>query len=220
MPVRMMAIEELGEGAIGQRRRHLLQLQQPVEPQVADAIELALLEARLEQHVAHQLEAAREIALQRRQAEHGRVVPDVDVELRADPAERLVHVQGGAIAAAFVEHVAGDRGQPGLVRRIRRRPGRHEREHRHQRHLVVLDRPDPQAVLERAPADRRKAERTLGSETGKTAAIGPRHDTATGCEPPSARATRPRGTTLSTTRAPGFSHFAAACRSCSVVAFR
>ena len=65
--VGMIAIEQLREGAIGERRRHVLQLQQPVQPQVADAIELALLEPRPDQHVAHQLEAATEIALERRQ---------------------------------------------------------------------------------------------------------------------------------------------------------
>ena len=93
VPVGMIAIEQLREGAIRERRRHVLQLQQPVQPQVADAIELALLEPRPDQHVAHQLEAGAEIPLERRQADDGGVVADVDVQLRADAPERLVHVE-------------------------------------------------------------------------------------------------------------------------------
>ena len=48
---------------------------------------------------------------QRRQAEQGRVGSDVGVELRADPSERFVERERVEVAAAFVEHVAGDRGE-------------------------------------------------------------------------------------------------------------
>ena len=47
-----------------------------------------------------------------------RVGSDVGVELRAEARERLVHLDRGAIAAALVEHVGGDRGQAILPGRI------------------------------------------------------------------------------------------------------
>ena len=102
-----------------------LQLQQPVQAQIADAIELALLEARPDRPCRATSSRPRaEIPLERRQAEHRRVVADVGVELRADPRQRFVHVERRPIAAALVEHVGGDRGEPWPVRpdRTTRRP--------------------------------------------------------------------------------------------------
>ena len=89
----MIAVEQLRERAVGQRRRHVLQLQQPVQAKIADAIELALLEPRPDQHVADQIEPAIEMALQRGQPEHGRVVPDVEIELRANPPQCFLTVE-------------------------------------------------------------------------------------------------------------------------------
>ena len=88
------------------------------------------------------------------------------------------------------------------------------------RHLPVLDGPDPQPVAERRPANCREREGTLGADSRKAAAIRRHHETVTGWDPLSASASLPRGTTLSTTRRSGFSHVAAACRSCPTVAER
>ena len=122
VPVGMVAIEQLRERAIGERRRHVLQLQQPVAAagRGRDRTRAARSAAAISMSRTSSRPRSR-IALERRQAEDRGVVADVDVELRADAAERFVHVERGAIAAALVEHVAGDRGEPGPVRRIRRR---------------------------------------------------------------------------------------------------
>ena len=45
VPVRMAAVQQPGEGAIRDRRRHVAQLDEPVQAQLADAIEIALLQS-------------------------------------------------------------------------------------------------------------------------------------------------------------------------------
>ena len=61
--------------------------------------------------------------------------------------------------------------RPGRSARIRRRPDRQQREKADERHGVMLDGPDPQAVGERAAANLRKAERRIGTERRKPGAI-------------------------------------------------
>jgi hypothetical protein len=46
-------------------------------------------------------------------------MPDIEIELGADPAQRLVDIERRSIAAAFVEHVARDRRETGTVGGIR-----------------------------------------------------------------------------------------------------
>ena len=202
--VRMVAIEQLRERAIGQRRRHVLQLQQPVQPQIADAIELALLEPRADQHVAHQLEAAIEIALERRQAEDGGVVTDVDVELRADAAERLVDVERRRSPQPSSSMSPVIAARPGRSGGSDDGPDRHQRQHARPAaparcSTVQTRRP----FGERRAADLGKRERALGPERRQAAAIGRHQETATGCDPRAPAPTRPRGTTLRTTRRVG-----------------
>ena len=110
-----------------------------------------------------------------------------------------------AIAAAFVEHVGGDRGEPGPARRDRtpRRPASAARTRRSGT-CVVLDGPDPQAVRQR------RFRRSPGNGNGRLGA-GHRaarrsrstrhHETATGCEPASASATSGRAARRSASRA-------------------
>ena len=92
------------------------------------------------------------------------VRPDVGVELRAEPGERLVHLDRGAVAAALVEHVGGHRGQALLARRIGRGAAAHEQRERDQRHLRVMHGPHAQAV--------RAASTSRWRETG-TVRVGP-----------------------------------------------
>ena len=54
----MVRIQQLGEGAVGERRRHVAQLHEPVEPQLADAIEVPLVEPRTDEHVGEHRDAA------------------------------------------------------------------------------------------------------------------------------------------------------------------
>ena len=115
---------------------------------------------------------ALEKPLERRQADHGRVVADVDVQLRADAPQRFVHVERRPIAAAFVEHVAGNRGEPRSVAGSDDAPTGTSARTRHERHLPVLDRPHAQAVRER------RARRIAGKREG---ALG-RREPAGGCD--------------------------------------
>ena len=63
---------------------------QAVQAQIADPLEVPVVEPRLAQHLGHQPDAAVREARSVGQAEQRRVGADLDVELRADPAERLV----------------------------------------------------------------------------------------------------------------------------------
>ena len=132
-----------------------------------------------------------EIPLERRQAEDGRVVADVDVELRADPAERLVHVERRRSPQPSSSMSPVIAARPGAVGGSDDGPDRHEREHGDERHLPVLDGPDAQAV---ARASSRRIAGNVkgrsGPERRQAAAIGRHQETATGCEPASASATR------------------------------
>ena len=114
----MAAVEQLGEHAVGDRRRQVAKLQQPMQAQLPHAIDFPLLEARPHHHVGDELEAAIQKSLQRRQADDGGVVADVGLELCADPAQRFVDIERGTIAAAFVEHVRGDGGQARSIARV------------------------------------------------------------------------------------------------------
>ena len=201
--VRVIAVEQLREHAIGERRRHVAELQQTIEPQLAHAIELALLQTRPDQHVGDQLEPLIEKPAERRQADQRRVVADVGVELRTDPSQRFVDVERRAVPAPLVEHVRGDRGKPGPSRGIRRRADRQQHEHADERHLPVFGGPDAKSAAERLAPDLGKREGAFRPECRQPAAIHPHYDTATGPEPGSANARRPRGTTLRTTRCAG-----------------
>jgi hypothetical protein len=124
----------------------------------------------------------------------------------ADPAERVVQLQRIEIAAAFVEHVARDRGKPGTVRRIGRRSHGKQRKEADERHAVVLDGPHAQAVGERTALNVREAKRGIGTEGRQPSAIDGHQETATDLESASARLVRPFGTTLRLTQRSRISH--------------
>ncbi len=134
-------------------------------------------------------------------AEQRRVGSDLGVEAGAEPTERLVKLQRRQRAAALVEHVAGDGGQAWQVGRIVGRTGGQQQDH-------VEDRARRGARRSRhAGRWRARARRISGKvKVGSGPRAGElRRSTAittptTGTESCSARAMRPRGTTLSATR--------------------
>jgi len=121
------------------------------------------------------------------------------------------------IAAAFVEHVARDRGKTRPVVRISRGADRQQNEEADERNGVVLDGERTNAIRKLCAADLRKLKSGIRAERRQTGAVDRHQATTTGCEPPSAMSTLSLGTTLSTTRASGRSHSRAArCMSAGV----
>ena len=114
----MIAIEILREQPVSDRRGQVAKLHQAIEAQLADPVEVALIQARACHHRRQELERARRILLQRGELQQRRVGADLGVQMRPDPAERFVHGERVEVAAALVQQIAGDGGEPGLVRRI------------------------------------------------------------------------------------------------------
>ena len=171
VPVRMRAVKQFEKRAIGDRGRHVAELGQAMQPELAHAGEVGVAQRRPGDHVGEQLQCARGEAAEHGDAGDGRVRSDVGVELRAEPRERLVHLDRRAIAAAFVEHVGGERREAFLAGRIGGGAAADEQRERDQRHLGVVHGPDAQAVGQRRLFDRRKAERARRRRRRQAAAI-------------------------------------------------
>jgi hypothetical protein len=198
--VRVLGVEELREHAIGNRRGEIAELDQAVETELAHALDVSRLESRRAHHRRQQRQRPRRVRRERRDLEQGRVRADLGLEVRADPAERLVHLQRVQVPAAVVQQVAGERGESGTVRGVVRRSDRQQHEAGDEGDLVMFDRRDAQPAGQRAPAYLGKREPHRGAGHGQPRAIDAHHDTRDGCEPSRASAVLPRGTTLSTTR--------------------
>ena len=84
------AVKALREHPLGDGRWHVAKLQQPVEPQVAHAVEVGGLEAGPRNHLCQQGQRRRRRPLERREPDERRIGADLGFELRAEPAERLV----------------------------------------------------------------------------------------------------------------------------------
>ena len=206
----MVAVNQLGEGAVGERRRHVANLHETIEPQIADAFEVTDVEPRTSRHLREERRAAVGEPRQHGQAEKRRVGSDFGVELCADASERFVERQRVEIAAAFVEQVANHRSQAFAAGRIRGGTATNQDEHADQRHCPVLDRPDPETRVERSATDLGKLVRRQLAERRQRRTIGVLHETDTGVEPASASSGRPAGTTLRMTRVSRVSHRLAA----------
>ena len=87
------------------------------------------------------------------------------------------------IAAALVQQIAGDRGEPGPIRRIVRGARREQQQRVHHRDVAMLDGPDAQPVGEHAAPDLGEGEGRLGTERRQPGAIDGHQDTDTGVEP-------------------------------------
>ena len=77
------------------------------------AVEVGGLEAGARNHLCQQRQRRRRRPLERREPDERRIGADLGLELRAEPAERLVQRQRVEPAAAFIEEVSGERREPG-----------------------------------------------------------------------------------------------------------
>ena len=114
-----------------------------------------------------------------------------------------MHGERVEIAAAFVEQIAGDGGEARLMPGILRRADRHQHETGDERHLVMFDGADAQAVGQRAPPHFGKVKLSGGPGSGSRVRSTAIRRPPRAAHPASASAVRPFGTTLSTTRVSG-----------------
>ena len=105
-PLRMRAVEQLHERAIGDSAGHVAQLHQAVQPQLANAREIFLTQRRTHDHRREHRHGWTQEAAQHRQRQQRRVGTNVGIELCADTGERLVHVNGRQRARALVESMS------------------------------------------------------------------------------------------------------------------
>ncbi len=201
MSVRVRAVQSLREHALGNSRRHVAQLQQTIQPQVADTFEVGGLEARARQHLGEQRHRRRLRAFERRQANERRVGSNLGVQLSPKPAKSLVQRQRIELAATFVEQITGDGGQTRPVGGIVRGTGTNDNEHGKERNLAMYGRPCVDTIRQAPPSNLRERPGGFRARTWQTRTIGWHQDTSTGREPSSASSLRPRGTTLNATRA-------------------
>ena len=220
VPVRVAVVEQRGERAVGDRGRQVAQLQEAVEAQLADAGEIVLRHAGPADDVGEQVEDGVAAAGEREHREQRGVGADLGVELRAEPREGRLELEGRERAAPLVQHVGGERREAGPVVGVLGGAVRQQQQGGQHRHLAVLDGPDAEAVGELPPLDGGKAERPLGFRRRQARPIHPAHEHTTLVEPGSARSRRPRGTTLSATRGAFTSTRSAASRTPSAVATR
>ena len=196
----MRAVQHARKRAIGHRAGVVLQLTQPLQSQVANAIEVVVGEVGFGDHLVDERQAGVEKPIERGHPDHHRVHAHVEIELAADARHAIGDVERRLPAAAFVEEARGDRHQPDTPPRdpptIRRAPAAPPR------------RPAPRDASPRAARGRWAASvRTMrGKWNGRSApgnrepaAVDDAHETLTSTAPGSASSRRPRGTTLSDT---------------------
>ena len=204
----MLAVEQPQEGAVGDGRRHVAELRQAVQAQLPHARHIVIVHRRPDDDVGEQRQGAVREPGEDGEAGDDAVRPDVGVELRAEPRERLVHLDRRSIAAALVEHVGGDRGQAVFPGGVGRGAAADQQRERHERHLRVARGPHAQPVGQRRFLDGGKRERARRAGDGQLRAIdlrGPSgaHETTVVVESGAASPVRPCGTMLSVTRRAG-----------------
>jgi hypothetical protein len=210
VPVRVSAVHEFQKGAVGDGAGHVAHLRQPVQPQLPHPREIRFTQRRSHDDVGEEIEGAAREAAEDGDARDRRVRADVGIELRAETRERFVHLDRRTPAAAFVEHVGGDRGEAVLPGRIRRGAAADQQRERHERHLRVAHGPHAEAAGQRGLLDRGKRKVARRAGNGQPLAIHggrlartSRHDTAAVVESGAASDSRPCGTMLSVTRRAG-----------------
>ena len=210
MPVGMRTVQPRREHALGQRRGHVAQLHQAAQTQRPHAAHVFRIEPRRRHDFREQLQRGTRELRQRHQADHRRIRADLGVEDAADAREALVDGEGIGRAAAFVEHVGGEGGEPGTIGGIGRDTDRQQQHEADHRQLAMLHRPQPQRRVGVAMfGDARKVNAGIGSERRKLAAI-QRHQLTTALvESGSASEVCSSGTTLNATRCAGTSRRAA-----------
>jgi hypothetical protein len=194
----MRSVEDPRERALGNRRRVILELPQPLEPQVADTVEVVVVQIRGRDDLVDQFEPDIEEAIERRQSDGNRVHADLDVEVAANARHAIRDVERRLALAAFIEQSGGQRHQPVTVGRIDRRSAREQQHDRNDRHRAVANRAQLQTVRERPLVNAREVKRTICSGARQPGPIDG-HETCTVTPSGSASSRRPRGTTLSVT---------------------
>ena len=198
--VRMRAIDELHEGAIGDRGRHVADLDESRQPQLPEPVEVRFRQPRPDDAVGHQGER---LAAETREAchgQHGRVRRDIGIEMRTDAGKCRVDVDGRLLAAALVQHVRRNGGEALIALEIggrSRRQHQHERQHRQ---ATMLRGPQRKLIVQALLGNGGKSDRRTYADGGQPRAVDRDHDTTASVDPSSARCAFPRGTTLSATR--------------------
>ena len=210
MSVRMRAVDDARKGAIGHRAGVVLELTQPLESQVANAVEIVVGEVGGGDHLVDQRQAGVQKAIERRHADDHRVDAHIEVELAANARHPIGDVERRLPAAALVEEARGDRHQPTCIRGIHRRSTGHQQHHGGHWHRSMRHRAQLETVGQHPLGDARKAERTIGARDRETAAVDAAHETWTPAAAGNASSRRPRGTTLNDTDGAVTSHFATA----------
>ena len=80
-------------GKAAQIRIRLAQLQQPVQPQIAHALEVTLVEPGRRHHLGEQCQRRRCGPPERRQSDEGGVGADLGLELRAQASQPIVEAE-------------------------------------------------------------------------------------------------------------------------------
>ena len=188
MRVRVVSVHQSQEGLLGNGGRKIFQLSKAIQAQLPHAQELALEKTGPRRHVGQERRAARRESCERRQREVCRIAADVNVVGSADSRQRIGDLERGQRARAFVRHVRDERREPFEPLGIGSGSTGDLQVERDDRHVVVLDGADAQAVPERVPHDRRKHESRIGTDVGKPRSIDSCHDTDTAVEPSRASA--------------------------------
>ena len=165
----MLAVNQLGERAVGERRRHVA----ICTSRLSRRSRTRSKSARRAADVASSPRAAPAPRSANRdehgQAEERRVGSDFGVELRADARERFVELERAEIAAALVQHVAGHRRQALAAGGSATTRDESATSTLIERHRAVLDRPHPETVVERSAPDLGNGERQLARAPAATA---------------------------------------------------
>ena len=216
--VRVRAVHDLHERAIGNGGGHVANLHQARQAKLADAIEVGDVEPRANHAIGEERQGLLRKFRKGRHGEHRRVGRDVGFEVGADAREGRVDVDRRQVARALVHHVAGHRGEPFVALEI---GGRSDRQHEHERddrQRPMLGRPQRQPIGQPILVDARKPEWQRRADKRKPRAVRPPHDTTAGVESGSASESLPFGTTLTTTRLSVRRYFRTArCKSCCVM---
>ena len=141
--------EQAGEGDPGQRRRIIAGLQQRGQPLGAQPLELLRREVGGQRHVGEQVDRLRQLRRRRGHPHRRRVERGGRGQLRAQELDLVGQRERGLAGGAFVEHRRGHAGGAELARHVGTGARQHHQVRLHQRHFVVLEQPQPQAVGQR-----------------------------------------------------------------------
>ncbi len=209
--IRMVAVEQPQERPLGHRRRHLAQLQQPVDAQVAHALEIRVVEARPGRPSPPGAPAPSS-AKRSSEVSPSSVASAPTSVSSCAPSRPSLSCSASAsrspqpsssrspVSAASPWRSGGSNAAPARISTSVLTSGTSR--------CSAVQTSTP--LARRLPADLGKDERRLGAGSRKKRPVDRHQETAAGSDPGSARPARPRGTTLSTTRS-GPSHRTDAC---------